>query len=234
MIPPHPVPPLLLRIALGTTSSVAVAAALGGAVGWVEGGLDASSVWGIAWLVAPIALAAVVAWVVQDSRRRGEWQAWDALGHRPRDRWLAIGLLGMLCMPLGGPRFEPQDGALGVLASPSAVDTSLRWWPAERGWAPRQPGPFDAAPGSLELGELAARVREVPPPHIRRGPYRAELIRRAGWLLAWPLAAVAGILASRKAQARSAVTASAARAGAVLLGWCIAVLVWAGYASTST
>ncbi len=231
---PHPIPPLLLRVVLGTAAGLLLALGLALGAALAEGAADLPSLLALVRLLGPLVLAVTTAAVVQDSHRRGEWDAWAAMGHQPRSRWLAVLLLGLSMSAVGAPRFAPGEGALAVLATPAPVDPTLRWWPEGEGWRSREPGDFDAAPGSLATGELLARLRQEPPPHVRRGPYGSELIRRLGWLLAWPLASAAGLFASRNARRRGPTTASAATAGSLILAWCIAVLLCAGYASTMT
>ncbi len=207
-------------------------AALAWAVSGVEGRALPPGALGL--LLGPFAWAFGVAIAVAGSVRRGEWSGWQALGIGPHR--LAAGVVGLGIL-LG--LVSANSGALEAVpgwALPAPVSPVAAVWPADGGWQRVEPDGWTVAPSALSTGELWRRARSKAPEGSRAGVDRAELARRVGWALSWPLAALLGFVFGRR-PARSATLGEAVGAveatGGVGL-WLLVVALLAAYASTIT
>ena len=189
----------------------------------------------LALLLGPFAWALGVSLAVSGAVRRGEWSGWQALGHGPWRLSAGVLLLGAalgLASAQGGASLQAVPG----WALPAPISPSVRLWPGDGGWHAPDLSRWTVAPAALSMGELLTRARARAPAGSRPGVDLAELVRRTGWALSWPLAALLGVAFGRRAQrGRSlAVALSATRAGGALGVWLLTVALLAAYASTIT
>jgi hypothetical protein len=210
------------------TRAAALTLAAWGAVAaaaWAVSGAEGRPLPAVALLVllGPLAWAVGVSLAVEGAVRRGDWAGWLALGHGPARLGaglLAAGLLaGGLSLAAGGAAASVPGWAL-----PSPVDPAARVWPAGDGWSTPDLRRWTAPPSSLTFAELLDRSAAPGPTGSRVGVDRAELLRRAGTALAWPLGAGVGLLAGRRSRRRDRGPGTAAgAAGAAVAFWLLAI-----------
>ena len=85
-------------------------------------------------------------------------------------------------------------------------------------------------PATLGWRELLERMAEPAPLGARMGVDLAELVRRAGWIIAWPVGCLFGLLYGLRASAvgpgktRYGALEAAVFSGLSVLLWCLVVL----------
>jgi hypothetical protein len=194
-----------LILGIGVAAVEALSAADAGASG--EGAADPLPALSVAWYLAPVAMAAGSAVAVARDRLSGDWDGWRSLGMRT-STVLIVAALGAFDLGLVAA-FIPRPPS--VLDLPAAVPSGARLWDSawaqeevrrvRPDWKPRRPLPefyqpplarLQQPPATEFLPGLLVWPRALPLPRARHGVYRAELVRRAGLVLLWPLGALAG------------------------------------------
>ena len=196
-------------------------------------------------LLGPVCGAVGVALAVVAARHSGRWSAWSALGVSGARQLAPIlvltalaGVVQLVSPGVGGSS-KPSD-ALASLRIPAPVALDARLWPGPDGtWTEPDLDRWRVPPASLGTADLVRRARVAPPVGARRGSDLAELLRRGGWALAWPLGGLLGArvgLHAATARQRSrghGVGAALVAAGSVLV-WLVAVLALSAYVSMIT
>ncbi len=197
----------------------------------------------VAALIGPVCAAAGVCLAIVRSRTAGSWHAWTGLGVSPTRLLAPLALVAIAGALLGsGPAARPaqRHDALAPLALPAPVPPNARQWPtADGGWAEADLGRWQVRPSELSLRSLWRRAREAPPVGARAGVDRAELVRRAGWVVGWLLAVALGCwrgLARSRTRRRGGQPglSASAEASALVLSWLLLVLVVSAYVSMIT
>lgn len=188
-------------------------------------------------LIGPLCAAIAVAVVVVRSRVSGRADAWAALGVTPRRQVVPLALvlgLGGGLVQLAAPPLGGSSATLRQVLGPAPIDAEARLWPEGEGWAEPDLALWQVPPSVLTLGGLWERARTEPPAGARRGLDRAELLRRTGFVAAWPVAVVMAIALGRRRKTRGGQLDLAAPALAALgvVGWTLGVLVVAAYSSS--
>jgi hypothetical protein len=234
---------LALDAALATGALAAVAVVLLVVVSAFErSGRDVLHPREVLLLVGPLCGAAGVALAVARFRLVGGWDGWAGLGVTPGRQLAPLLLLAAVAAALQwGAVAASSDGpsaAVAPLMLPAPVPLSAKLWPAaEVGWEEPDLSRWQAPPASLGTVELIARARSVAPVGARAGVDRAELLRRAGWSLAWLLAVGLGAgrglarTRSRRAGGQPGL-AAAAETTSLTLVWLLAVLVLSAAAAS--
>ena len=195
----------------------------------VESGDASLSLRALLSLLCPVAAAGGTALAVGELRARGDWSAWEGCGYssgrqlKPLALLLLIGLVLQSQLPLGV--------SASSLQLPPPVPAAATAWPGFADLGSGELEGWQRRPGELGWFELLERRQSVAPEGSRRGVDLAELLRRTGWLLAWPvglaLASLFGLrvpVVAREGRGYGPL-AAAVLAGLGTVCWCLVVLV---------
>ena len=231
-----------VEAALGTLAGTCLLTALVTAVSAADRGFEAALRPGeVLRLAGPLSCAVAVALAVARSRLGGRWDAWEGMGvGRARQLLplLSVALLGA-ALQAAAPASEPPSAALAPVLTPAPVAADARLWPGPvaGSWGEPDLARWKVPPSALSGVELRARAREGAPLGARAGVDRAELLRRRGLVLAWPVALLVGAgvalvrTRSRRRAVGSPLAGIAALAGVSATTWLLAVLVLASWVS---
>lgn len=196
----------------------------------------------VARLVGPLCVAAGVALAVARARVSSAWNAWGGLGFSPRAQIAPLAALAMLGAGLqSGLASAPAlpSDALAKLALPAPVPPAARLWPSPSGgWDEPDLSRWQVAPAALSTPALVRRARETAPDGARAGVDDAEVLRRVGWSLAWPAAALVGTWRALRRTRRRGADATAGLVAAAesclaVLAFLLAILVASAWASAA-
>jgi hypothetical protein len=219
----------LLSLALRRSSEVALLLVglvwVGSQVESIGQGLSLSS---LCSLLAPIAGASGVAMALAEVRLRGEWSAWEAVGYSPSRQLAPIVLLLILGVLL---QTQLSVGSVSSgLHLPAPVSQSAVSWPGVSEEGLEALAYWQRPPVTLGWRELTERMAEPAPLGARIGVDLAELVRRAGWIIAWPVGFLFGLLCGLRASALGpektwyGALEAAVFSGLSVLLWCLVVL----------
>jgi hypothetical protein len=219
----------LLFLALRRSSELAVLLVC---LVWVGSQLESTgeglSLTALCALLAPIAGASGLGMALAEIRLRGEWSAWQAVGYSPWRQLapvvvlLIVGVLLQTQLSLG----SVSDG----LRLPAPVSESAVSWPGVPEGGIETLRYWQRSPVTLGWRELIERMEAPAPLGARGGVDLAELIRRAGWIVAWPLGLFFGLVfglrtsALGRGKTRYGTLDAAVFSGLSVLLWCLFVL----------
>ncbi|MEE2828099.1 MAG: hypothetical protein VX498_02840 [Myxococcota bacterium] len=192
---PHPGWGVLLASLLRTVEVAGVLVGIGWIVSRLENGSASLGLLDLLAVLGPICCAAGVALALAARRARGVWSSWAALGFSPRSQLWPLVVLGLLGGVVQVGLGDAASQALEAVSLPAPVSPEARSWPGVESSQAELMVAWQQPPGSLPLAELLERTRMTPLPGARIGVDRAELVRRFGWVLAWPFAIGLGVLA---------------------------------------
>jgi len=239
----------LLRLAL--LRSVQLGTLLGG-MAWlgtsVEAGGRVAELRSLFVLLGPVAAASGTAMAIAQVRSDGSWSAWEGLGYRPHRQLSALVVVVVmgLCVQAsvgGGGRLLATTGTPSeALQLPPPISPRAKSWPGLDTTGPEgmaELGRWQRPPAELSWLDLQNRRNSIGPTGVRRGVDSAEVMRRTGGLLSWPLGLLWAVLVglrtsvSARDQRGFSPLGAAVLAGLGSVGWCLLVLVCSAAAASS-